>query len=46
MGINHPDVVAARDKIDIINLMFKLQGDDTLNILKNLQKDINIAASI
>ena len=45
MGINHPDVIATQDKIDMINLMFKLQGDDTLIILKNFQKDINIAAS-
>ena len=45
MGINHPDVIATQDKIDMINLMFKLQGDDTLDILKNLEKDINVAAS-
>lgn len=44
-GASHPSVLDIKKKIEMINLMFKLEGNKDLEILQHLQKDFNIAAN-
>ncbi|XP_071572545.1 uncharacterized protein [Temnothorax nylanderi] len=44
-GPSHPTVLDILNKIEHINLVFKLKGSPPSEILQYLQKDINIAAS-
>ncbi|WP_375316490.1 ankyrin repeat domain-containing protein [Wolbachia endosymbiont (group A) of Colletes cunicularius] len=45
LGSSHPSVLDILKKIEMINLMFKIEGSKGSEILQNLQKEINIAAS-
>jgi hypothetical protein len=44
-GPSHPSVLDILKKIEMISLIFKLEGNKESEILQHLQKDINIAVS-
>jgi len=44
-GPNSPEILDTLKKIEMINLIFKVEGSKVSEVLQHLQKDINIAAS-